>query len=113
MAETALKVRVGKRGDLRLPAKLLQQARLQPEEEVTVRVEEKRVVVEHVQREFTHPSEVLEELHRQGKITLGNLGELLKDDLIPGLTSEEARRLLKGVRVPIEEYIRAERDKVA
>jgi hypothetical protein len=54
----------------------------------------------------------LEELHRQGVIELGNLGEFLQDDLLPGITSEEARRLLKGVRVPIEDYIRAEREKV-
>src|SRR3990172_3778698 len=112
MAETALKVKVGKRGDLRLPAKMLRQAQLQPEEVVTVRIEGERVVVEHTPKEFTHPNEVLEELHRQGKITLTNLGEFLQDDIIPGLTSEEARQRLKGLRVPIEDYIRAEREKV-
>lgn len=113
MAEASVRLKVGKRGDLRLPAKMLQEAQLQPEEVVTVRIESKRLVVEPVQKEFNHPNEVLEELHRQGKITLSNLGQLLQDDLIPGLTSEEAREQLKDVRVPIEEYLRAERDKVS
>ena len=112
MAETALKIKVGKRGDLRLPAKMLRQAQLQPEEEVMVRIEGERVVVEHTPRKFTHTNEVLEELHRQGKIRLSDFGQALKDDMIPGTTLDQLHGMLKGRNVPIEEYLRQERAKV-
>lgn len=112
MAEAAVQIKVGKRGDLRLPAKMLRQAQLQPEEVVTVRIEEKRIVVEPVQKEFTYPSEVLEELHRQGKIRLSDFGDALKKDMIPGTTLDQLHAMLKGRTVPVEEYLREERGKV-
>ncbi len=104
-----LKVKVGKRGDLRIPAALLQQARIEPEEDLTIQLYERRIIVEAEIQSFSTPSEILEKLNLQGVIELGNLREALTDDLIEGVTSEKARQHLKGVRVPIEDYIHAER----
>ncbi|MBM3234982.1 hypothetical protein FJZ31_01655 [Candidatus Poribacteria bacterium] len=107
-----LKVKVGKRGDLRIPAMLLRQARIEPEEDLTVRLEERRIIVEAKIQPFSTPSEILKQLNGQGVIEIGNLREMLVDDLVEGITSEKARQELKGVRVPIEYYIHAERNKI-
>lgn len=100
-----LKVKVGKRGDLRIPAALLRQARIKPEEDLMVRLYERRIIVEAEVQPFSTPSEIIEKLNHQGVIELGNLREALADDLIEGVTSEKARQHLKGVCVPIEDYI--------
>jgi len=97
---------------LRLPAKLLHQAQLQPEEEVTVQVEEKRVGVEGEERPFRPPQEALEALHRQGSIKLSDFGDALKADIIPGTALEQLHTMLKERTVPVEEYPREERKKV-
>ena len=107
-----LKVKVGKRGDLRIPAALLRQAHIKPEEDLMIRLYERCIIVEAEVQPFSTPSEIIEKLNHQGVIELGNLREAVADDLVEGVTSEKARQHLKGIRVPIEDYIHAERKKV-
>ena len=80
-----LKVKVEKRGDLRIPAALLRQARIKPEEDLTVRLYERRIIVEAEIQPFSTPSEIIKKLNHQGVIELGNLQEALADDLIEGV----------------------------
>lgn len=111
MKQTMTKIRIGHDGDLHIPAAVVREAGFKPQEEATLVFSHRRMIVGEPEQ-FTDPGELLEYLDAQGKIELCRFDQILADKDIPEVTLEQLDQILKGITIPVEEYLQKERAKV-
>lgn len=111
MEQTVTKIRIGRDGDLYIPATVVREAGFKPQEETTLVFSHRRMVVGEPEQ-FTDPGELLEYLDAQGEIELCRFDQILAGEDIPEVTLEQLDQILKGITIPIEEYLQEERAKV-
>jgi len=111
MNHTLTRAKLDSQGDIRIPPKLIREMGFRPEEEVTLIFNYGRIVIEKPHC-FTEADELLNHLESLGTIELCHFDELLAEEEIPQVTLNQLDRMLAGVTVPIEEYIREERARV-
>lgn len=110
MAIAMTKVRVSPKGDLTIPSEIVQQVGLQPGEEATLSLLDEGLTISKMDR-ITDADNALKRLVASQVIRLSNLGDALKDNIIPDLTLEHIHRAFSGLNLPIEDVIHEERKK--
>ncbi len=107
-ATIKVKVKAGSEGELFIPASLLRDIGFVVNDEATLTLIERGFVVKQEAQE----EDRFDELVSKGIIALSDPDELLaRENGSEALPLEELHAMLEGVTVPVEEMIRAERDK--
>jgi len=103
-----VKVKAGSEGELLVPASLLRDIGFDANDEATLTLIKRGFVVKQEAQE----EDRFDELVSKGIIALSDPDELLaRENESEALPLEELHAMLEGVTVPVEEMIRAERDK--
>ena len=103
-----VKVKVGSEGELFIPASLLRDIGFVANDEATLTLIKRGFIV----KQKAQGKDRFDELVSKGIIALSDPDELLvRENESEALPLEELHATLEGISVPIEEMIRAERDK--
>jgi hypothetical protein len=103
-----VKVKAGSEGELFVPASLLRDTGFVVNDEATLTLIKRGFIV----KQEAQGKDRLDELVSKGIIALSDPEELLaRENESEALPLEELHAMLEGVTVPVEEMIRAERDK--
>lgn len=111
MNHTQIRVKFDRQGGLHIPPAMAREVGFRPEEEVVLVFAPRRIVIEEPRR-FTDAGELLKHLEAQGMIKLCHFEKFLSEEERPPVTLEQLDRILEGVTIPVEEYLREERAKV-
>ncbi|MEA3339969.1 MAG: hypothetical protein U9R15_08390 [Chloroflexota bacterium] len=111
MNHTLTRAKLNSQGDIHIPPKLIREMGFRPEEEVTLIFNYGRIVIEKPHC-FTSVDELLKSLEAQGTIELCHFDEFPAGEEVSRVMLKQLDRILEGVTIPVEKYLREERAKV-